>query len=157
MARERKIPTLKAGRYEITEDGRIYDTQRSRYKKVSKMGNGTYNVTLLDGSNKQHTYLLPKLIFYAFTGQTPARNEVIDHIDGDKSNCSISNLRLISRSELMNKVWANRRMRIVKCNRCGAQAPYSPRFVYHLKHCNGKIGILKYGSKSKLLKQKQNG
>jgi hypothetical protein len=90
--------------YEIYEDGRIFRTERksrngkrtlSRIKiSPSKATNGYLVVKLYspkDGCYRK--FYLHRLVYMAFNGEIAEKME-IDHIDGDRSNSALSNLRL---------------------------------------------------------------
>ena len=64
--------------------------------------NGYTRICLPDGGYKSKHVL----IWEAFNGRVPD-NMVIDHIDGDKSNNALKNLRVISQSENMKNVQRN--------------------------------------------------
>ena len=68
-------------------------------------GNGYYKASL--GSRKKGHILLHRLIM------KPPDHMVVDHIDGDKTNCRKSNLRICSQAE------NSRNARISKNNCCG--------------------------------------
>lgn len=59
----------------------------SRYWYVSLMHNGV-----------KKTYRLHRLVYKAFVGEIP-KGMVIDHIDGDRSNNNVDNLRCVTLSE----------------------------------------------------------
>lgn len=95
--------------YEIYEDGRIFRTERksrngkrtlSRIKiSPSKATNGYLVVKLYspkDGCYRK--FYLHRLVYMAFNGEIAEKME-IDHIDGDRSNSVLSNLRLCSHKE----------------------------------------------------------
>ena len=73
--------------------------------KWHRTGNGYYKASL--GSRKKGHILLHRLIM------KPPDHMVVDHIDGDKTNCRKSNLRICSQAE------NSRNARISKNNCCG--------------------------------------
>ena len=80
------------------EDGCLYYKKRvaNRIKVGDKVGgvgmHGYYNVSI-----KGRRYKLHRIVYYFHHGVMP--DEEIDHIDRDKSNNRIENLRVVTRSE----------------------------------------------------------
>jgi hypothetical protein len=95
------------GFYQASSEGRIRSLDRIRnnggkYKGVifSLSGiSGLYqNATLTSRDGTRKTFTVHRLIYMAFNGEI-SNGKVIDHIDGDKSNNSIKNLREVSQRE----------------------------------------------------------
>ena len=84
-----------AGRYSVTEDGRVWSNLTQRWLKPSlSHGYPMVNLTLSDGSQK--VYRVHRLMHKTyFAGQ----DGVINHKDGDKTNNTLSNLEVVSSSE----------------------------------------------------------
>lgn len=61
--------------------------------RAYKTKNNYLMVSLHDREGKRMRFYLHRLIFEAFFGEIPTGYE-IDHIDGDRQNCSTENLRL---------------------------------------------------------------
>lgn len=74
------------------EDGNLVRKDSKRVQKPAGSHKGEYRVTLFNGK----TYKTHRLIFLYHHGYLP---EQIDHIDGDKHNNRIDNLRPCSASE----------------------------------------------------------
>jgi hypothetical protein len=86
------VPT----RYAIDENGNIFDYALSRYitQRISK--NGYKCVQLASTSNTVRTYLVHTLVMDAFCICKKVGDDVIRHIDGNKLNNNIYNLKYIS-------------------------------------------------------------
>lgn len=133
----------KSNRYRISEDGKIFDLVKNKYKPHSKMGNGSYCTTIIDDDNRYHTVLLTTLMWSVFKNEAVDRGSAIVPIDGDKSNLHIDNLKVVPRKDVMKGVF---KYKMAKCHACGVEALKSPRFIYHMRNCKGGM--------SKLLKRK---
>lgn len=84
--------------YEININ--TYEIRNSKSKKIIKPyvnSNGYYNVTLYKNGKQRH-YKLHRLIYNNFLGDLGA-DDVIDHIDNDRLNNSLENLRKCSQSQ----------------------------------------------------------
>lgn len=88
--------------YEIYEDGTVWrkehttinGTHLKRMQIFPYIAKNKYLVVVLHDSksNRVQKYL-HRLVFEAFFGSIP-RNYEVDHIDGDKNNCHVQNLRI---------------------------------------------------------------
>lgn len=102
--------------YYACEDGTIWSTKVSyRYNPNGEMrlvrprnhpsGYLYYGLFIGKGPNKQRLWRRGhRLIYETFVGKIPYNNSLgeqmdIDHIDGDKHNNKLSNLRLVTHSE----------------------------------------------------------
>lgn len=83
--------------YEITTDGRIWSNKSNKYLKPQNNGNGYLKVTLMHEGKRYQRYV-HRLVAFHFIASDVDCPEV-DHIDGDKTNNHVSNLRWVSRSE----------------------------------------------------------
>ena len=81
--------------YEVSNLGNVKNTKTNRILKPQK-NRGYYNVDLYKNGIKQ-TLIIHRLVGYAFI-PNPENLREIDHIDRDRTNNSISNLRWVSRS-----------------------------------------------------------
>ena len=88
--------------YEIYEDGTIWrkkhrsvsGSQLSRKQIVPYIAKNKYLVVCLHNTNGRRVQrYLHRLVYEAFFGEIPPKYE-IDHIDGNRQNCHIQNLRL---------------------------------------------------------------
>lgn len=86
------------GLYKISDDGKIISLFAGKIKERRiRIKDGYYLITLCkDNSNK--TYPIHRLIYEAFIAPID-KNKVIDHIDRNRMNNSLSNLRVVTQSE----------------------------------------------------------
>ena len=86
------------GHYMVSNLGRVKSIKRKEHYifKPTIDGHGYYKVELcLNG--KQKTHKIHKLVATNFLGHTPSgMKEVVDHINNDKLDNRLSNLRLVS-------------------------------------------------------------
>ena len=82
--------------YEISNQGNVRNTDTGKVLKPCKNNMGYLSVTLYK-NNIRKTFLIHRLVGYAFI-PNPQNLREIDHINQDKANNSISNLRWISKS-----------------------------------------------------------
>lgn len=113
----KKFPT-KFARYYVSEDGLVYreNDRGELYKLKSHPRGGTLNnryeavnVSIYDDTGKfqkQIRYYVHRLVAETLI-ENPEGHKEIDHIDRDKSNNSVSNLRWCSRKENMQHAAKN--------------------------------------------------
>jgi len=109
--------------YYAKEDGTIWSTKVSpRYNKTGELrlvkprnhpsGYLYYGLFIGSGQHKQRLWRRGhRLVYEAFAGKIPEGLE-IDHIDGNKSNNNLTNLRAINRSQNMLAAFQRRRERL---------------------------------------------
>ena len=106
--------------YEIYEDGTVWRiAHRSvngtkltrRLIKPYRAKNHYLVVAVHDSMGKKKQIYLHRLVYMAFMGEIPKGHE-IDHIDGDRSNNNLSNLRLCSHKSNCNNPTSLARYRI---------------------------------------------
>jgi hypothetical protein len=109
--------------YHICDDGSVYSTKVSpRYNpngdlrlvkpRTHPSGYLYYGLFVGKGPNKQRLWRRGhRLVYETFVGKIPKDLE-IDHIDGDKHNNDITNLRAVSRSENMLAAFKRKRERL---------------------------------------------
>ena len=122
MAKKKKetwvIPTYKGiqfSAYLISSEGRLVSKMVSRNKKEKPLfdnyrlvkSDKNYNhgyemVHPYDSSGKRYYLLVHRLVFESFVCPI-SKGMVIDHIDGDKRNNSLTNLQMITPSENLQK------------------------------------------------------
>ena len=87
--------------YKIYEDGKVvrmeHTSAKGRRLKEKEIRpytakNKYLMISIHDKQGKQKMFYLHRLVFEAFFGKIPQGHE-IDHIDGDRANCSTQNLR----------------------------------------------------------------
>ena len=82
--------------YLIYDDGRVYNKNTKRFLK-QKNNNGYYNIGLFK-NGKQKYFYIHRLVGLHYLENVEDKNE-IDHIDRNKTNNHISNLRWVNKSE----------------------------------------------------------
>ena len=87
----------------VSKDGLVYRYSKTQDKlvlcKPNKMLTGYYRITVY--LNKRVEVLLHRLVWETFNGEIPSGME-IDHIDTNKENNSLNNLRCVTAKENMN-------------------------------------------------------
>lgn len=83
--------------YKIRKDGVIYSI---RFKKILKqqINSDGYKVISLANNNKKGTFLVHRLVAEHFINKVDNKN-LVNHKDGDKLNCDVSNLEWVNNSE----------------------------------------------------------
>ena len=85
------------GLYMINSNGDIYNCKRKNLmKSLICKGNGYFKIGLTK-NNKQKTYLLHRLIAIHFI-ENPNNYELVDHIDNNRINNKLDNLRWVDYS-----------------------------------------------------------
>lgn len=87
----------KFGKYLVSSKGRVRNSIKNNLLKPS-ITCGYYKVRLSENGMVQD-WMIHKLVYILFTNDNDLNNYVIDHIDGNKLNNDIKNLRKISQSE----------------------------------------------------------
>lgn len=120
--------------------------------------NGRQHINLLtyNGTSKHLNVTYAKYLAAIKCGRIPEKGEEVDHIDGDRTNDTLGNLRIISKEENQEKAlvdpWyqSKKRLFVYLCNSCGASllrtvtnAPhlYSKKSVYCSRACFCKGNI----------------
>lgn len=99
------------GLYQISDDGRIWSCERivirssgepniirGKLLSTNRKDGGYYTVSLTDINHRIISYTLHRLVALAFI-PNPENKPEVNHIDGDKSNNSVSNLEWCTRIE----------------------------------------------------------
>jgi hypothetical protein len=94
------------GLYKVSNFGRIYSVQR--YDKLNRLRGGIfvstrktpfgYIIVSLNKDGKQYTFFLHRLVAKAFIAN-PLNKPEVDHINGDKTDNRVVNLRWCTKSE----------------------------------------------------------
>ena len=85
--------------YSVDELGNVY-SRWGRLLKCSLNGNGYKQVYCYKSGKLERTYLVHRLVWMAFKGEIPEGLE-IDHIDGNRSNNRLDNLRVVTHQHNM--------------------------------------------------------
>jgi len=84
--------------YLIYEDGRIWSKKSDKYLKPQLYGNGYYYISL---GKKKNRHSIHRLLAQHFI-PNPDKKDFVDHIDRNKTNNSLDNLRWATRTENNN-------------------------------------------------------
>ena len=85
------------GKYLIYDDGKVWSNKPNKFMKPSLSNNG-YSKTCLYIDTNQTTYSIHRLVAKYYI-PNPNNFPEVDHIDRDKTNNNVNNLRWISRSK----------------------------------------------------------
>ena len=80
--------------YSVSNKGRVYSYKSDRFLKASLNSDGYYQLRLDGKAYKVHKLVAAAFLNHESSGQN--RGLVVDHIDGDKSNNNLENLREVS-------------------------------------------------------------
>ena len=112
MCREKQIDYSK---YKIFENGKIFSNTKNKFIAVNNKTNGYVYNNLILTNGKKESFGRHRVIWYYFNGNIPKGYD-IDHINGDKTDNRIENLRCVTRKENMNNpitkekminIWSN--------------------------------------------------
>lgn len=96
--------------YQISNQGRIWNIKTQRYIKPSIKNNGYYGVNLVAVNGKRKKEYLHRLIALAFI-DNPNNLPQVDHIDRNRENNAVDNLRWVSASTNQRNTKQNRQIR----------------------------------------------
>lgn len=105
--------------YSVNNHGEVRNNQTNRVLKNQTLNNGYQTVTLCD-ANGHHPKSVHRLVAKEFV-DNPRRCELINHIDGNKSNNNADNLEWCTQSENMKHAY-----------RTGLQKPIRSQIEYSL-------------------------
>lgn len=92
------------GKYQISTEGHVKSLNYNNTGKEKiltpkvKKNNGLLEVTLSKNDNK-HYFMLNRLVIQTFTDYKLGKNDVVMYKDGDKTNCALNNLYIITRGK----------------------------------------------------------
>lgn len=117
------------GIYVVSDTGDVYNLKKG-IKMKGYIKDGYYCVILSNGGMKKNMRI-NRIVFESFKGAI-IPDLVIDHIDGNKLNNDISNLRQITTRENTSKGWTEK-----------SKLPTGVSYVKHLNKYKAEISILK--------------
>lgn len=89
--------------YYVTIDGDVFSTKYNTPRRIKPNNVGEYQtVRLSDGNNKKKTIYLHRLVALAFLPK-PLTSNHVKHIDGNKKNNSITNLKWYEKKRIIKK------------------------------------------------------
>ncbi len=83
--------------YTISEDGKVYNKKFKRYLKPYKNNKGYLIVSLYKDGKRKHISI-HRLVALHFI-ENPENKETVDHIDRNRTNNSVNNLRWATKAE----------------------------------------------------------
>lgn len=86
-------------KYLVSSKGRVRSLQNNRDLLLKPVITNGYYKVRLSNNGKIDDKLIAYLVYFTFITDTLKENYVVDHIDGNKLNNNLENLRYISRSE----------------------------------------------------------
>lgn len=117
--------------YQISNLGRVWNTKTNRFIKASQKSNGYYQLNLYCRDGRRKKEYLHRLVGITFI-DNPNGYPEIDHIDRDKSNNRVDNLRWVSKSTNRRNKIDNRKVAVYDRNdnflfECGSVAEAAER------------------------------
>lgn len=103
----RKLRQWKDTNYWVSREGRVFKKTGIVHKEIKtwfNKNNGRYRFSLSISGEKKHVYRY-RMIWEAWKGETG--DLTIDHIDGNKTNDTLSNLQLLTREDNIRKCYLN--------------------------------------------------
>ena len=99
--------------YQVSNQGRVWNTRTNRFIKPSVKSNGYYQLNLYCQDGRRKKEYLHRLVGITFI-DNPNGYPEIDHIDRDKSNNCVDNLRWVSKKINQRKhIRVIRKIRII--------------------------------------------
>lgn len=148
------------GKYRVNRKGYIvslnynnsgYD--RVLKEKVNKQGH--LEVTLNKG-NKHYYRLVSRLVYEGFNRVKLSKNDIIMYRDGDKTNCSLDNLYLISRGDRQGITYDRGNRKVDKLGREYLKEYEFYGEMLNVKQLSRKLGINKDTIRDRMRELKWN-
>lgn len=95
---------LNFSRYNIYDDGRIFDNKLNKFINYQLNNDGYCKVTLRSDSNKRKTMSIHRLIAILYVPNPDNKSEV-NHKDGNKLNNNKDNLEWVTHAENIKHAW----------------------------------------------------
>ena len=111
------------------------------------------------GSKKDHqTVSYPKYLVEMYIGRYLTDSETVDHIDGDFTNNSLDNLRIVERSEHCKSHNLHKESHIKQCVICGKEftTTNNKRIICDSPSCAGKCAHIDGHNKGNHIKRDKN-
>lgn len=135
-----------AERYRVSDVGEVYSIKSAKVLRPVYHGDGYPMVTLYDGRGGHCRTTIHKLVTAAFIGPRPS-DCTVDHVDNDKTNNAVENLRYISRAQ--NTSRAHKQGRVSYPGNCDNRRKLTPELVANLRRELEQLP-LRRGEKKKL-------
>ena len=87
--------------YDVHKDGTVFSKTIGKETKIHLTANGYVMNGYLHKDGTIHKHYRHRVIWYYYNGEIPEDHE-IDHINGDKTDNHLDNLRCVSRKENLN-------------------------------------------------------
>lgn len=109
------------GYYEVSNWGRVRSVARGQGRRTGRLLNAHKNhdgylLVPLTKDRKRSDFGIHRLVLAAFGGRCPAGKEV-DHIDGNRANNLVLNLRYVSRSQNLAAAYQRSPEKFIKLRR----------------------------------------
>ena len=105
------MPVFGASRYEISRIGSIRSVATKKLMTMQTTRRGYIRLTIIHDDGKRRPRSLHQLLALTYL-PNPDEHKEIDHIDRNRSNNSISNLRWVSRAEQAKNRVYNRKSKL---------------------------------------------
>lgn len=110
LENEQWVSVFQNNNYEVSNLGRVRNKKDLSLRKPTKATGNYYQVSM-DGIN----YPLHRIVAFSFFPNDNYKNLVVDHIDGNRSNNNLNNLRIVTQEEnhafmLINRAELNREL-----------------------------------------------
>ena len=96
--------------YAVTEEGQVWSYRKNDFLIPTLNEQGYYKVTLFDNDGEKKCIYIHKLVALTYIPIPQSEEELtVDHIDRNKRNNTVSNLRWVTRSvQNQNKNWTEK-------------------------------------------------